>query len=222
MSTPIRKAMSWFVPTNLEKAKGELGHQLEINVHNGRTVLDTQHVNYSFGALQDVFDYAFAKTNLYDTDISSVLMLGFGSGSVADLLLEKCNPEMFITGIEADSEVIRLAKKYFPVASSTHVSIIHQTAEQYVDHCDRQFDLIVLDVFLEDKVPASVQSTEFLRKVKALLSKSGKLYINKMEVAGDEISLDTLEKNMRAIFRTVKPVKVHMGNTGNVVYLAGL
>jgi len=220
MTNPIRKAISWFVPTQLEKVRGELGHELEVNVHNGRMMLDTANVNYSFGSLQDVFDYAFTKTHLYDAQINSVLLLGFGSGSVAELLLQKCNPEMFITGIEADSEVIRLAKKYFPVAVSPRVSIIHGTAEQYTEHCDRQFDLIVIDVFIEDKVPASVQSSEFLRKVKSLLSKQGKVYINKMEVRNDEVSLEALEKNMRAVFRTVKPVKVHMGNAGNVVFVS--
>lgn len=220
MTNPLRKAISWFVPTQLEKVRGELGHDLEVNVHNGRMMLDTANVNYSFGSLQDVFDYAFTKTHLYDAQINSVLILGFGSGSVAELLLHKCNPEMFITGIEADKEVIRLAKKYFPVSNSSHVSLLHETAEQYVDHCERQFDLIILDVFIEDKVPASVQSTDFLRKVKSLMNKQGKIYINKMAVEGDPISLDDLEKNMRAIFRTVKPVKVHMGNAGNRVFSA--
>lgn len=222
MTNPLRKAFSWFVPTQLEKVRGELGHDLEVNVHNGRMVLDTANVNYSFGSLQDVFDYAFTKTHLYDAEITTVLLLGFGSGSVAELLLQKCNPEMFITGIEADREVIRLGKKYFPVTASSHVSLIHETAEQYVDHCERQFDLIVIDVFIEDKVPASVQSAEFLRKVKSLVSKKGKVYINKMDVKGDVVSNDDLEKNLRSVFRTVKPVKVHMGNAGNYVFVAGL
>lgn len=220
MTNPLRKAFSWFVPTQLEKVRGELGHDLEVNVHNGRMMLDTANVNYSFGSLQDVFDYAFTKTHLYDAEIKSVLLLGFGTGSVAELLLQKCNPEMFITGIEADGEVIRLGKKYFPVTASSHVSLIHETAEQYVDHCDRQFDLIVMDVFIEDKVPASVQLPDFLRKVKTLLNKQGKVYINKMEVQNDEVSLDGLEKNLRTVFRTVKPVKVHMGNAGNRVFVA--
>lgn len=222
MTNPIRKAFSWLVPTQLEKVRGELHHDLEVNVQNGRVMLDTANVNYSFGALQDVFNYAFTKTHLYDAEIKSVLILGFGSGSVAELLLEKNSPDIQFTGVEADKEVIRLAKKYFPVAANERVNIIHDTAEHFVLQCKEQFDVIVIDVFLEDKVPASVQSPEFFRSVKSLLSKQGKVYFNKMDVDGDEITKDDLEKTLRSVFRTVKPVKVRMGNVGNVVLVATL
>lgn len=214
--------MSWVVPSQLEKVKGELGHDLEVNVQNGRILLDTANVNYSFGSLQDVFDYAFTKTNVYEAKLNSVLILGFGSGSVAELLMDKNSPDIHFTGVEADQEVIRLAKKYFPVATNPNVTIVHDTAEHFAESCKEQFDLIVLDVFLEDKVPATIQSPAFLQHVKSLLSKQGKVYFNKMDVAGDEIDVDQLEKNLRTVFRTVKHVNVNRGGAGNVVFVAGL
>lgn len=61
--------MSWFHPVQLEKVQGELGHTLEVNVNNGKIVLDTATVNYSYGELQNIFDYAFTKTGLYDLPI---------------------------------------------------------------------------------------------------------------------------------------------------------
>lgn len=218
----FRKYVSWIVPTQLEKVKGELGHHLEVNVQNGRVLLDTANVNYSFGSLQDVFDYAFTKTHLYDANINSVLILGFGSGSVAELLHQNNHPNIQFKGVEADKEVIRLAKKYFPIANAENVKIVHDTAEHFVENCKDTFDIIVIDVFVEDKVPASIQSVEFLQHVKALLSKQGKVYFNKMDVDHDDISTDQLEKILRAVFRILKPVKVNRGGAGNVVFVAGL
>lgn len=218
----MRKYFSWIVPTQLEKVKGELGHQLEVNVQNGRVLLDTENVNYSFGSLQDVFDYAFKKTNLYETNINSVLILGFGSGSVAEILHQHNRPNIQFTGVEADKEVIRLAKKYFPIAASPYVKIIHDTAEHFAENCKDTFDIIVIDVFLEEKVPASVQSTDFLQYVKALLTKQGKIYFNKMDVPGDELDTTQLEKNLRSVFRIVKTLTVNRGGAGNVVFVVGL
>lgn len=185
-------------------------------------LLDTANVNYSFGALQDVFDYAFTKTNLYETNISSVLILGFGSGSVAELLREHNHPDIQFTGVEADKEVIRLAKKYFPIANAENVKIVHDTAEHFAENSKDIFDVIVIDVFVEAKVPASCQSRQFFTSVKSLLSKTGKVYFNKMNIAADEISVDQLEKNLRAVFRTVKTVRVNRGGADNIVFVAGL
>ncbi len=222
MDNPLRKIFSWVYPVQLERSRGELNHDLEVNVHNGKVVLDSASVNYSYGSLQEIFDRAFEKTHLYDASIQSALILGFGSGSVAELLLEKCDPEMSITGVEADAEVIRLAKKYFPVAQNKNVEIIHATAEEYITAPSKQFDLVVVDVFIEDKVPATCQSYEFLRRVKSFVNPKGKVYFNKMDVDHDEVTAGELEKNLRSVFRTVKPVKLQMGGGVNVVFVAAV
>src|SRR5688572_10064808 len=100
----LKKLVSWFYPVQLERTKGELEHDLEVNIHNGKIMLDAGTVNYSYGSLQEIFDYAFTQTGLYDEPIHTALIPGFGSGSVATLLHDKCDPEMEIIGIEADRE----------------------------------------------------------------------------------------------------------------------
>ncbi len=222
MKIKLSKLISWLYPIQLKKAKGELGHTLEVNVSNGKVVLDTSHVNYSYGALQEVFDYAFTRSDLYDMEIRSALILGFGSGSVSLLLHTKCDPEIEVTGVEFDQEVIRLAKEYFPEARSKKVNIVHGTAEHFVENSEDIYDLVVIDVFLEDKVPVSVQAIPFLQHVKSLLSKNGKVYFNKMKIARDAIDTYQLEKNLRAVFRTVKTIPVNRGGVENVVFVGGL
>lgn len=185
-------------------------------------MLDSASVNYSYGSLQEVFDNAFTKTHLYDAPIKSALILGFGSGSVAELLLDKCDPEIKITGVEADAEVIRLAKKYFPVALNPNVNIVHADATEYSSTVESNFDLIVVDVFVEDIVPAECQSTAFLREIKTHLTKSGKLYFNKMKIEDDQVSMEELEKNLRTVFSKVKTVRLNMGGGANCVYVANL
>lgn len=220
MNNPVHKLISWVYPVQLEKARGELDHELEVNVHNGKITLDSASVNYSFGSLQEVFDRAFEQTGLYDEPFKTALILGFGSGSVAELLLDKSDPEMKITGAEADAEVIRLAKKYFPVATHTNVNIVHSDAAAYNFSSQESYDLIVIDVFLEDRVPASCQSVEFLQQVKARLNKGGRVYFNKMKVQDDAVPIDDLEKNIRAVFGKVKIVRRNISGGSNCVFVA--
>ncbi len=220
MSSLFQKLKSWFVPVGIEEVRGQLDHTLEVNMYRGKTFLDSEQVNYSYGSLQDVFDHAFIKTDLYDQSISTCLILGFGSGSVADLLLKKCNPKMVITGIEADIEVIRLAKKHFPISTSESVTIIHDTANDFAEQDRNTYDLIVIDVFIEDVVPETCQSREFLVHIKKLLAPSGKIYFNMMDIATELTQQGELAKRMKSVFGSVIDIPVHRGGAGNHVYVA--
>lgn len=185
-------------------------------------MLDSANVNYSYGSLQEVFDQTFEQTGLYDLPVKSALILGFGSGSVAELLLTKCDPEMKITGVEADSEVIRLTKQYFPVARNSNVTIVHSDAADYIVSSRGSYDLIIIDVFIEAIVPEKCQSVEFLRAVKSHLSPTGKLYFNKMRMESDKISIEDFEKNLRAVFDKIEKVKLRRGGGSNFVFVAGV
>lgn len=217
----FRKLLSWFYPVQIEKVRGQLNHELEVNIYNGKVMLDSASVNYSYGTLQEVFDRTFEQTGLYDQQIKSALILGFGSGSVAELLLTKCDPAMRITGVEADAEVIRLAKQYFPVVRNSNVIIVHSDASDYVQNSTGQYDLIVIDVFIEAIVPEKFQSVEFLREVKLQLSPKGQLFFNKMRVDSDKISVEEFEKNLRAVFGKIRKVKLKRGGGDNCVFVAG-
>lgn len=220
MSNSFRRIFSWLYPLQLEKVKGELNHELEVNVYNGRILLDSANVNYSFGSLQDVFDNAFEQTALYDEAIDTALILGFGSGSVAELLLEKCDADMKITGVEADKEVIRLAKQYFPIAKHDNITIVHADAVSFISENKKTFDLIIIDVFVDAIVPPSVQSLEFLRHIRLHLKKGGRVYFNKMKVNNDQVTLAELEKNLKDTFHNLKTIHMHSGGGSNCVFVA--
>ena len=219
MSLIAKKLLSWFYPVRVETTQGELKHILEVNLYRGKMYLDTAYVNYSFGALQEVFDHAFKSTELYDQDIRSALILGYGSGSVAELLLTKCNYEMNITGVEADSEVIRLAHAYFPVNGNPKITIIHQDAVKFVESERNRYNLIVVDLFVEDQVPGDCQSLEFLSRLRHLLSENGKVYFNQMNLIHDTDGATTLVRNFETTFQSTRNINVYRGGAGNRVLI---
>lgn len=218
----LRNLISWIYPIRIEETNGELHHVLEVNMYRGKKYLDTENVNYSFGALQEVFDHAFVQTNLYSKKINSVLILGFGSGCVANLLLKHCNPNMHITGVEADSEVIRLTEKHFPLTNPDRTIIIHEDALRFVAKERNQYDLIIVDLFLEDIVPDECQSRDFLLLLRKLLTENGIVYFNKMDNEQMNLGGNELEKRMKTVFHSVEDIRVHRGGAGNHVYYAKL
>lgn len=179
MITLFQNIISYVFPLTLEKRKGELTSQLEITIENGRYVLNTRQVNYSFGGLHKVFEKAFEKEKIADLNIKNVLILGFGAGDVAELLVEKYKLNCSIVGIEKDPVVIELAKKYFNIDRFHNLKLLKDDAFHFVQTCSQTFDLIVIDVFIEDRIPKIFDQELFLNNIKKIKASEGILFYNR-------------------------------------------
>src|SRR6218665_1023439 len=108
-----KRLLSYIYPVTIEKKQGEYLPTIEINLRNGTFLVDGDKVNYSFGSLHHLFRKAFADFKLEDQTIEKVLILGFGAGSIANILHKELQINCSITGVEIDSVMLDLADKYF-------------------------------------------------------------------------------------------------------------
>ncbi len=176
----ITRLASYVFPFPIEQKKGKITPCLEVVLENGKLVLNTAHVNYSFGSLHDIFYKTFKKINISDREIKNVLILGFGGGSIASLLTETFSKDCTITGIEADEVVIELAKKYFNIDKFKKLTIHNTDAYDFVLKCTGMFDLITVDIFIDDETPQKFSDKQFLFAISSLLSSSGIICYNRM------------------------------------------
>lgn len=141
-----------------------------------------------------------AYVNLLDFNIDTVvgknaLVLGLGGGVTSNLLVKKGYK---VTGVELDERIIDVAKKYFNL--NQNVNAVCDDARHFINHSDKNYDLILVDIFKAEEQPSHVITIESLKKVKEMLSKSGSLIINwhgYVEGArglGTSILLNTLTK----------------------------
>lgn len=179
MISKFKKIISYVIPIVVEKRRGEISPKLEIAIENGRYVLNTSHFNYSFGGLHKIFESVFEKLDIQKKKIKNVLLLGFGTGSVAELLLEKYKKDCRIVGIERDAVVIELAHKYFNIDRFRDITLYHADAFKYVHSCEEKFDLIVIDVFVGSKVPPYFEDEKFLLAINKLISVDGIVLYNR-------------------------------------------
>ena len=84
-----------------------------------------------------------------------------------------------MVGVEIDPAVIRFGKKYFNLDKISNLEIVNADVVEWVEKRGK-FDLILIDVYIADKVPQSCETEEFLRKIKRLLSPSGLVIFNRL------------------------------------------
>jgi spermidine synthase len=128
----------------------------------------------------------FKKANLPERDIKKVLILGFGLGSIP-VILEKQGHDFHFTAIEIDEEVLYLANKYSLPDMSSNIELICADAYAFVMQCREQFDMICMDIFLDDTVPADFEKEEYLEALKALLNPGGILLYNRLAANRDDV-----------------------------------
>lgn len=172
--------LSYFVKRVIERRTSRHNPLLEVVQVNGRTLLNARSVNYSFGSLHSIFDEAFNRTNIEELGIDRVLLLGLGGGSVISLLRQRGISPSSITAVEIDPVVIELARRHFALDSFAGLRVECADALAFVQQCRETFDLVIVDVFIDDEVPRSLEDKEFLTALAQMLAPRGRLLYNRL------------------------------------------
>jgi len=155
--------LSYLTELHIESAPSEHNPHLYVSLRKGRYQLATANAIYSYGDLYDNFSDAFQTINL--EGIENALLLGFGLGSIPYMLEKKFHKEYYYTGVEIDENVLYLANKYVLPELHSPISLLPTDAATYVSYCQEQFDLICMDVFLDDTIPAIFETKTFLQQL---------------------------------------------------------
>ena len=173
----LKKKFPAFFP--LEKRKTAI-QSLEINRRDGHLVLDAPHVNYSYGNLHRVFQYAFQEEALDVYRLKEVLILGFGAGSVAHILQNELGCKARLTGVDIDPGVIDLAEKYFNLKAFKNLDIQIADAFDFVKQAETVYDLVVVDLFLDHWIPEQFDTPEFIEQLRRILLPEGLVFFNRL------------------------------------------
>lgn len=197
-----KKWMSYLTEFHVEDAPSDFNPELHVCLVNGRYQLCTENAIYSYADLYDNFSGAFEQLNLKKRTIKKVLILGFGMASIP-IILEKMGLGYSYTAVEIDEQVIYLASKYELPYLSSPIQMICADAAQWVQITEEQFDLIAVDVFLDDVIPDRFTQSFFLENTKELLRPEGLLLYNRL--ANTEEDLEKTKTFFEETFQKVFP-----------------
>ncbi len=157
----VKHLNSYLFGTKLSSYQSLHNGKLELWLIDGKKILNSANANLSYDSLHRVFQQIFHKINIQKKPPAQVLLLGLGGGSVPCILLEELQLNCKITAIEHDPMMIELAIKEFNITRFKTLEIIESDAYEYVMHCNNKFDLIIVDLFLDDYVPLLFCEEEF-------------------------------------------------------------
>jgi len=190
----LKELVSYIFPIT-RKVRSSFSGDLEINLINGRKVLDSKSTNYSFGSLQRILKYALEQIDLNTKN--EILLLGLGGGSVVETLRNDLIYSGSITAIEIDRAVITIADKEFGITSDEKTHIMCEDAFAYIEQTDKPFDLIIIDLFIDDRMPEQCFTTHFWKKILKSTGKRGNIIFNTLnDRRSDTMAiLEKLEQN---------------------------
>lgn len=139
--------LDWIFPQTVEVVDSPINGQIKVVKSQGQYSVWVGGFQQSGPLVEEVWKKALS--NLTVKQCNRVLILGFGCGSAAKLILQKW-PKARITGVELDPEVIRIGEKYFAVANTLHLKVIKADAGHYVSKTKKtrqKFDMVLVDVY---------------------------------------------------------------------------
>ncbi len=156
----------------IEQMEGEHNEELHVLLSHGRYQLCTAHAIYSYADKYDNFRLSFKELDWDAYSIDSVLILGLGLASIP-FMLEKMGKDFKYTALEIDENVVHLANKYVLDELTSPIEIIIGDAHAFMLGNARKFDLVVMDVFVDDVIPQKFRSTRFMSALENALAPGG-------------------------------------------------
>ena len=208
----MKKYLSYIWPIT-KKVPSDHSGMVEITWYNGRKMLNSKSANYSYGNLQKVLNHGLAIADL--VNIKGVLILGMGGGSIIQSLRNKYQYNGNIHAVEIDARIIELAKIEFGISESDNLAIENADAFEFVQKRRSSFDLIVVDLFIDRKVPTIFYGKEFFHNLIKLVNQGGSVLFNSgINLTADHPATEMINRFQNEVgFRCTVLQKVQRLNT---------
>ncbi|MDH3649329.1 MAG: class I SAM-dependent methyltransferase [Saprospiraceae bacterium] len=210
------KAWSYVAEVQIESASSVFNPTLQVSLYRGRYQLSTERSIYSFDDLYVNYLQAFKKVTLPPNG-GEVLLLGVGLGSVPFMLEHIFKKKYSYVAVEIDDVVIYLASKYTLSRLSAPIETICADATAFVQQDSRKFDLIIVDLFLDDVIPESFEHSDMNEQVRDKLKPGGLVMYNRLyRTYGDR---QRTEKFYHEVFEATYDQSSYINVKGNWILL---
>ena len=187
----LKKLFSYIIPFNIFKQKSTISQTLEVTWTDGELVLDSKNTNYSYGSLQRILrkGLKFIGFEKIQT-MNQILVLGVAGGSVIKTLVDEIHFEGKITGVEIDKAIIEIANEYFHLDQIQNLEIVIDDAFEFVLKTKDKYNLIIIDVFQDVRMPNFLFEKFFIDRICFLLNSKGFILFNTMVLSEQQKQLN--------------------------------
>jgi spermidine synthase len=177
----FQRLRSYFSILILARQESRYSGRIELWYQKGRYMLVTARAVYSYEDLYTNFRRAFEQLEAQRWQLKQALVLGMGLGSVPQLLERNFGQkDCHYTLVEIDPLIIDWATRTTLPKLKSKYQVVAADAILFVANSSDKYDLIVIDIFIDDEVPTNIESRDFLQKIKLLLSPTGRVLCNRL------------------------------------------
>ena len=208
-----RSWLSHLADQTLELGEGEHGDELAVLLRKGKVLLQTNGAIYSWEDNYYNFRTAFERTDWRRLPGPRCLLLGLGLGSVPQMLEERFGLAFEYVAVEYDAAVARLAEDYLLYRLRSPITTVVADAAAFVAQCGERFDLILVDLFVDDEIPRPFAGEAFAKTLAGLLNPGGCVISNRL-AHRDHDRADTAAY-YREVWRAVFPEGAYLDVVSN-------
>jgi spermidine synthase len=128
---------------------------------------------------------------LAQTPAHELLIIGCGGGTLGTML---ANTGRSVTLVDINAESITLARRYFSLP--VHVTCCVDDGASFLKRSQNVFDGIIIDAFMEERVPPHLCSVNFFQLVRERLAPAGCVLLNVFLQHGSDLSADVAAGRM--------------------------
>ncbi len=158
----------------------------------------------------------FLISCLLNTNIKNVLMLGMGTGIIANAFEEVIPDLERFDIVDINPKVLSIAQEYFGFKETSKIKVHIQDAVDFVQNAETKYDVVILDIGNSCGIYYDFNTEEFLGKLSDLLTENGILVsnvISSYEFNSDENALfKSALKTYRNVFNDVMVIPTIYGD----------
>ena len=135
----------------------------------------------------------------YASKVQSIAEIGFGGGRTS-WYIHKNMPDVSMTSVELDPDVIKMAKKYFGIHEEGKFSIVNKDGRLFLKNNDTKYDVLLIDAYRGPFVPFHLLTREFYELAKSRLNDGGVLAQN---IEPNTMLFDSAIVTLKSVFDNV-------------------
>lgn len=213
------------MPEIIHRAESPWSGKINVWKHDRGLVLEVggypQSVSLDTPTLKDRY-WSKAAETVSDriSDPRRALIVGVGGATILHLLSERF-PDLEITGIEIDPEIVKVAREFFDLDSVRNLELVVGDGGAYVfEYSGEPFDLTFIDAYLGGNFPLHFEEVDFLQRLKEITREDGLVVINR----ASGLDRPAFEKLLGRVFANVEVVKIPLpgflgGMGGNYLFI---
>jgi predicted membrane-bound spermidine synthase len=133
--------------------------------------------------------------------VKRACVIGLGAGTLARELTAVYGP-IPIDGVEIDSEIVAMGRKYFNM-NEPNLNVIVQDGRYFLRSTGQRYDIIGIDAYQQPYIPFQLTTTEFFKEIKEHLTPTGVAVINVGRTTTDFRLVDAVAQNIHTVYPNV-------------------